>query len=111
MKKPLSGILSNLIVLAEEIITRPQRMNHQGTPTQDKVARLGVEIREADQQIYEGEPATAAGVVMITCIEQAILHQGKPIALHWLAVAGATLPLLREESFIAFRNEREAARP
>lgn len=109
MKKPLSGILSSLIVLAEEIITRPAGI-HLAASTLEKVARLSVDVREADKTIYEGEPTTAAATVIVTAIEQFVLHQGKGLGPQWLMLVGATLPLLREESFIALRNEREAAR-
>lgn len=109
MKKPLSGILSSLIVLTEEVITRPQ--GGQLSPAaMEKVARLSVDVREADKAIYEGEPATSAACVAMICIEQFILHRGKGLGAQWLGLLGATLPLLREESFTAFRNEREASR-
>lgn len=107
MKKPLSGILSSLIVLSEEVVTRPQSAL-QSPHVQGRVANLGVEVREADQRIYEGEPTTAAAVVMVTALEQFLTHRGQDLGAHWLSVAGVMLPLLRAETFKAISNEREA---
>ncbi len=109
MKKPVSGILSNLIVLAEEIVTRPSIVL-TSPRTQERVALLSVDVREADAQMYEGEPTTSSGVVMIMALEQYLIHEGKGLAPMWLALAGAALPLLREEAFKALTNEREARR-
>lgn len=109
MRKPISGILSSLIVVAEEIITRPSIVL-QSPRTQERVALLSVDVREADDQLYEGEPTTSSGLVMITALEQYLIHQGKGLAGMWLVLAGAALPLLREEAFKALENEREARR-
>lgn len=107
MKKPISAILSSLIVIAEQTIIRPQSALCSGHPY-DRIAELGAEVREAHARITEGEPTTAAAMVMITTLEQFLIHRGEGLGAAWLSIAGATLPLLRVETFKAFSNEKLA---
>lgn len=100
--KPLSQTLSNLIVLAEELLTRP---NTDRVAYGAKLAPIAEEVRHADARPAESIRTTRAAMVMITAIEE--YRAGGEMALHWLMLAGATLPLLRHEAFTAFRNERE----
>lgn len=106
MKPSVSGILSNLIVLAEEFVTKPQAALGSSRLAEN-LAAIGEDVRAADDGMQEGGPTTSSGVVMVTALEQYLLMP-EPLRGMWLIIAGATLPLLRAETFKALANERTA---
>jgi hypothetical protein len=101
--KPMSSTLSNLIVMAEEIITRP---NSDRPFAGDNFASLAAEVRHADARPADDVRITNAAMVMVIAIE-AFRAGERDAQSPWLMVVGATLPLLRGDGFRAFRNERE----
>lgn len=101
--KPLSSTLSNLIVLVEEIITRP---NSDRPFVRGDFSTLAAEVRNADARPSEDVRATNAAMVAVIAIE-AFRAGERDATSPWLMVIGATLPLLRGDGFRAFRIERE----
>ena len=102
--KPLSQILSNLIVLAEEVITRP---NIDRFAFGERLADLAQAVRHAAARPAEDIRTTSAALVMITALEEyRYAHPGIDTS-RWLMLAGCALPLLRADAFTAFVNERE----
>jgi hypothetical protein len=101
--KPLSATLSNLIVLVEEIIGRP---NSDRPFTRGDFATLAAEVRHADSSPAESVRATNAAMVTVIAIE-AFRAGERNATSPWLMVIGATLPLLRGDAFSAFKSERE----
>lgn len=101
--KPLSSTLSNLIVLAEEVISRP---NSDRPFAGEAFQLLTAEVRHADARPAEDVRVTNAAMVMVIAIE-AFRGSERDATSPWLMVIGATLPLLRGDGFCAFRNERE----
>src|SRR5262245_33672769 len=97
--KPLSETLTVLIATAEDIMRRPaQQMVTSAPPA---FAALAVQIRYAHDLPAEAVRTTRAGIVMCEAIE-AFLAEGSD---RWQMLIGATLPVLRHEAFLAFRNE------
>lgn len=106
MNKSVSSILSSLIVLAEEFVTKPQIVLGSAHLHQ-RLMSIGEDVRAADDRMQEGGPTTASGMVMVSALEQYLLAE-EPLRGMWLIVAGALLPLLRIETFKAITNERTA---
>lgn len=98
-----SSTLSNLIVLVEEVITRPMSDNPFAGET---FAVLSDEVRRADARPAEDVRTTRAALMMITAIE-AFRSGERDASSPWLMVIGAVLPLLRGDAFVALRQERQ----
>lgn len=106
MRKPISGILSNLMVIAEEVIMKPAVARHS-QEFRRRLSDLAGDVREADGRLQEGGPVTSSAMVMVTVLERYMVDDDH-LASMWLVLAGATLPLLRAETYTSFKNEREA---
>jgi len=106
LTRPIYTTLSNLIVLAEETVTRPQ---FDRFAFHQRVVDLASEVRSADARPAENDRVTQAAMVMIICLEQ-IRNLDIPFARPWVMLAGATLPLLREDAFTALEQERAMGR-
>jgi hypothetical protein len=103
--KRTSEYLSILIATAEDLIRRPQLPSSLPAT----FAHLASEIRRIDAQPAEDVRVTAAALVMIIAIEK--FYEGPHEKTSpWLMLAGATLPLLRTEAWLALNAERGAAR-
>lgn len=102
--RPLSETLTDLIAISEEIITRPRMVV---TTAGEAFARLAAEVRHADALPAEGIRTTRAGLVMVIVLEQFLDGDREPTS-QMLGLAGATLPWLRGEAWVARRNEKEA---
>lgn len=98
-----SATLSSLIVMVEEIITRP---NSDRPFSGEAFATLSVDVRRADARPAEDIRATRAAVVTVTAIE-AFRAGDRAATSPWLMVVGAMLPLLRDEAFVALRSEQQ----
>jgi hypothetical protein len=103
--KPLSETLTILITIAEEIMRRPAQQTVTSAPP--AFAALAVQIRYAHERPAEAVRTTRAGIVMCEAIEAFLAEGGD----RWQMIIGATLPVLRLEAFLAFRNERDLATP
>jgi hypothetical protein len=68
---------------------------------------LAREIRHADALPAEGSRTTRAGLVMVIALEEFFSSDREPTS-QMLMLAGATLPWLRGEAWIARKNENEA---
>lgn len=101
--RALSAVLSDLIVFAEGVITRPNG-NHPYTECFDAIAS---EIRHADALPAESVRTTRAAMVTVIAIEEFRRDGGEP-GSRWLMLAGAALPMLRTEAWLALKNEKEA---
>lgn len=105
LMKPLSQVLSNLIVLAEDIVTRPQMVDRADVG--DRLHGIAAEVRHADARPAENIRTTRVALVMVIAIEEqrsaALDGKGSPC---WEMIVAAMLPMLRQDSYIAFRNER-----
>ncbi|MBR1150124.1 hypothetical protein JQ575_05620 [Bradyrhizobium sp. JYMT SZCCT0428] len=108
--RPLSQTLNDLIGFAEETVTRPNR--YSGHALGARFGELAAEIRGADARPAEAVRTTRAAMVMVYALEG--FYAGEPEAgsrsleSPWLMLAGAALPLLRVEAWIAFNNEKAA---
>ncbi len=101
--KPLSQTLANLIVLAEEAVTRP---NFDRFAFGERLLDLAQAVRHAAERPAENIRTTSAALVMITALEEIrFAHPGIDTS-RWLMLAGVALPLLRSDAFAAFANER-----
>lgn len=103
MIRPLYTTLSSLVVLAEEVITRPR---FDRITFGDRLSDLAVEVRSADARPAEDVRTTQAAMVMVVCLEE-IRDRDEDAAVHWRMLAGATLPMLRGDAFREFRQQRE----
>jgi hypothetical protein len=103
--KPLSEHLTTLILMAEDVIRRPNQLLARLPAAFEELA---AEIRHADQKPAESVRTTRAAVIMVTAIEAFFVEPKTDH--HWQMVIGAMLPLLRIDAFRAFENEREARR-
>jgi hypothetical protein len=103
--RPLSETLTDLIVFAEQVITRPAMVpnlaNNGMLPT------LAREVKYADALPAESVRTTRAAMVMIIVLEEFFAGDCEPDE-RALMLAGATLPWLRGEAWVARRNEKEA---
>lgn len=104
-----SAILSDLIVQAEAIVTRPPVM--LPLKVLEGLAAVGAELRAADRRPAEAERVTTWALVLLTALEQWTSAQrcraGGEVATMSLMVAGVALPLVRRDVGIAISNERE----
>jgi hypothetical protein len=98
--RSLSAHLNHLITLAEDVIRNPARWRTAQPPGFVVVA---AEVRRVHALPAEATRTTRAGIVMCEAIE-GFVADGLD---HWQMLIGATLPILRREAYIAFRNERE----
>jgi hypothetical protein len=101
--RALSATLTDLIEFAEGVVTRP-RSNHEYAGA---FVVLASEVRYADTLPAEGVRTTRAAMVMVIAIEE-FRQSGQEAGSRWLMLAGATLPLLRGEAWLAMNNEKEA---
>jgi hypothetical protein len=107
MIRPLFSVLSDLIVLAEGVITRPQSVS----AVTNRFAMVAAEVRRADAAPAEDVRTTRAAAVMVIAIEEFLGDQdGGGVASPWLMIVGAMLPMLRSEAYTALRQQREQAR-
>lgn len=102
LTKPFYTTSSNLIVLAEETVTRP---NFDRVAFRQRVSALAVEVRAADARPAEDERVTQAAMVMIISLEQ-IRDEADRTSSPWSMIAGAMLPLLRADAYTALEQER-----
>lgn len=104
MNRPLSEILTSLIGISEDFVTRPATvMTRYG----NGLAALAAEVRHADALPAEGVRTTRAALVMVIALEEFCAGDHSP-GSPWLMLAGTTLPLLRVEAWLALRQEKEA---
>jgi hypothetical protein len=101
--KRLSETLNALIGVAEEMMRKPVAQAIAYLPP--AYAAIGAEVRRVHALPADGPRATRAGIVMCEALE-AFDATG---ADRWQMLVGATLPLLRSEAWLAFRNERAQA--
>lgn len=104
--RPLSQVLNDLIMVAEEALTRPAR--YQSLARNPRFPPLLQEIRDAEARPSEGVRCTAAGLATALALE-AFYSTDVDATSRWLAAIGALLPILRREARQALRNEKEAA--
>jgi len=107
--RPLSETLTDLIVLAEDSVTRPSR--YRAGPALDaKFAALATEVRDAEARPAENVRTTSAAMIMVLALEEfhATGATSENLSNPWLMLAGATLPLLRIDAWRAFNNEKQA---
>jgi len=101
--RPLSECLTALIREADVLIRQPQQVRH--TPA---FAALAAEIRDWERRPAEGVRCTRAALVMLHAIE-GYFETGGEKGNPWLMLAGATLPLLRVDAWLALNDERNAS--
>ncbi len=101
--RTLSDTLNELIVLAEEAITRPQALR---TPHfMQRVGRVAQEVRRADAQPAEGVRTTNAAMIAVIAMEAG---GADPAPTPWRMIIGASLDLLRADAYQQLVNQREA---
>ena len=104
--RSLSQILNDLIVIAEDTLTRPARY---ATLARDpRFPLLAAEIAAAHAQPAESVRCTAAGFSIAVALE-AFYATDCDATSRWLAAIGGLLPILRGEAWQALRNEKDAA--
>lgn len=104
LTRPLYTTLSNLLVLTEEVVTRPQWPRANRTAFRLRLDDIASEVRSADSRPAEDERVTQAAMVTIICLEQ--IRDLDAGSTPWLMTVGAMLPLLREDAFTALEQER-----
>jgi hypothetical protein len=104
MSRSLSEILTDLIGVAEDVITRPGR--YHGYRLDTRFTDLAAAIRNADARPAEGIRTTRAALVMVIALEEFFASDREPTS-HFLSLAGHTLPWLRAEAWTAMHNEKE----
>lgn len=107
--RPLSETLTDLIVLAEDSVTRPSRYV-AGSALYARLAAIAGEVREAEARPAENIRTTTAAMIMVMALEEfyAAGAANENLSNPWLMLAGATLPLLRVDAWRAFNNEKQA---
>jgi len=103
--RPLSEILTDLIGFTELTITRPAK--HYGFAVDQSFTDLAAEVRRADALPAEGVRTTRAALVTVILLEE-FFASDRDATSRLLMLAGAALPWLRCEVWIAHRNEKEA---
>lgn len=103
--RPISETLKILIATAEDLVLRPSK---GPALMQTTFPEIAAEIRRLDLQPAEGVRTTASAMVMIISLEQFATGASHDRGSPWLMLAGATLPILRAEAYVAMINEREA---
>lgn len=105
MNRPLSQTLTDLITLANEVITRPRGAS--GLNAGGHFEQLAAEVRHAESAPAENIRTTRAAMIMVFALEEfrgGEQEAGSP----WLMLAGTALPLLRVEAWVALNNEKQA---
>lgn len=101
--RPLSQTLTDLITVSNDIITR--RGMH--TAVGGQFALLADEIRRAEAKPCENVRTTRAAMIMVFALEgfaEGPQDAGSP----WLMLAGAALPMLRVDAWLAVNQEKGA---
>jgi hypothetical protein len=101
--RPISSTLTELIVFAEGVITRPNG-NHDWY---ERLNAIAVEVRYADALPAENIRTTRAALIMTVAIEE-FRDSDRYAGSQWLILAGAVLPILRAEAYVALQNEKKA---
>ncbi|MCP1832796.1 hypothetical protein [Bradyrhizobium sp. USDA 4545] len=104
MIRPLSQVLTDLIAIAEHLVTRDRFAVPMAT---SRFNELAAEVRAADQRPAEGKRATYAAMVMVNAIE-AYHATGGDAGSPWQMLIGTALPLLRTDAWLAFNQEKAA---
>jgi hypothetical protein len=99
----IADTLKILIATAEDLVRTPQK---GPTLMQSTFPELAAEIRKLDRQPAEGVRTTAAAMVMVISLEQFAQGAAHDKGSQWLMMAGAVLPILRAEAYVAMINER-----
>jgi hypothetical protein len=109
MRPPLSATLTDLIGVAEQVVTKPARYPGSSLSAQ-AFAAIAADVREADARPAENIRTTTAAMIMVLALEE--FHgagaTSENLSNPWLMIAGATLPLLRVDAWRAFNNEKQA---
>lgn len=107
--RSLARVLEDLIAVADRIAQRPPLL--QDADTRYRIGSLGQEIEHFARLPADARRTTSAAEVMVIALREAAHADRREredyLGGHWMMLAGATLPLLRAECFIAIRNERE----
>lgn len=106
--RPLSETLTDLIVLAEAVVSRPRSMAVAKDVT--PLPTLAAEIRRAAELPAEDVRTTQAALIMAIALKEFFDGDREP-GSQWLGVAGVVLPLLRVEAWAALNNEKAARAP
>jgi hypothetical protein len=105
--RELSKVLLDLIDLANDVVTRKGMTLGVGMGAGEQFSRLAAEVREAEQRPADGVRATYGAVIMINALE-AFCATGGAAGSPWLMLAGAALPLLRADAWLALNQEKAA---
>ena len=101
----LSETLTDLIVLAEAVVSRPRSMAVAKDVT--PLPTLSAEILRAVSLPAENVRTTQAALIMTIALKEFFDGDREPTS-QWLGVAGVALPLLRGEAWVALNNEKAA---
>jgi hypothetical protein len=96
----VSRVLTDLIAYAEEVLRAPQLQMRAPA----SFLELSAEVAHRHAQPAEDVRVTRAAVIMVTALDGFFADKDSS----WLMLAGATLPLLREEAWQAAINEKNA---
>jgi hypothetical protein len=109
--RELSKTLTELVDVANHVITR-HGLTLGGDIVSGKFGQLAAEVRDAEARPAEGVRTTRAAMMMVFALE-GFRETGRDggernLENQWLMLAGAVLPLLRVEAWVAFNNEKAA---
>ena len=105
--KRLSMVITDLIILAQQVISAPRLNNYQG------LAEIAAEVRRADALPAEYVRSTRAALMLVMAIEEhrhCNANRSRELEPQWLMIVGVLLPLVRAECWTAVTNEREQAK-
>lgn len=104
--RELSKTLTDLITVAGNVVSR-HGLSLGGNIVDDRFTIIAQEVRAADARPAEGVRCTNAALAMVIALEA--YRDGDRIpGAPWLMVAGCLLPILREDAWRAFNDEKEA---
>ncbi|ODM71717.1 hypothetical protein [Bradyrhizobium elkanii] len=105
MIRPLSQTLTELITIAESMVTRARYASPAPIGQFNVIA---AEVREAEKRpAADGTRTTYGAIVMVNAIE-AFHATGGDAGNPWQMLIGTALPLLRTDAWLAFQQEKAA---
>lgn len=102
--RPFSDTLNELIVIAEEVITRPSAPRDPRWT--ERMLRVAAEVRRADARPCEG-PRTSFGAMSMVVALEGLLAADDMAKLLWRMHAAGALELVRLDAWQELKNTRE----
>ncbi|AVT76607.1 hypothetical protein RPPS3_25440 [Rhodopseudomonas palustris] len=102
--RPFSATLNELIVLSEEVITRPSAQRDPRWT--ERMMRVAAEVRRADARPCDGPRTSFGAMSMVVTLEGLLAAQDEQKPL-WRMHAASALELVRIDAYQELCNTRE----